>query len=69
MKFKLKRIQKKLIADVADPAFTSIVLDNLYRFVHSKKIDSITLRELLYRKELVQKLEMHGGEEMRTTLI
>lgn len=68
MKLKLNRVQKKLIADVADPAFTSIVLDNLYRFILSKRIDSITLRELLYRKELVQKLEQHGNEEMRTTL-
>lgn len=68
MKVKLNRIQKKLTADVADPVFTSIVLDNLYRFVQSKKIESITLRELLYRKELVQKLEQHGSEEMRTTL-
>lgn len=68
MKLKLNRIQKKLIADVADPSFTSIVLDNLYRFVHSKKTESITLRELLYHKELLQKLEQHGSEEKRTTL-
>lgn len=68
MKLKLNRIQKKLIADVADPSFTSIVLDNLYRFIHSKKTESITLRELLYRKELLQKLEQHGSEEKRTTL-
>ncbi|SEP06687.1 hypothetical protein [Flavobacterium sp. fv08] len=68
MKLKLNRIQKNLIAEVADPVFTSIVLDNLQRFVQSKKFDSITLRELLYRKELLQKLEQHGSEEKRTTL-
>ncbi|WP_343614921.1 hypothetical protein [Flavobacterium sp.] len=68
MKLKLNRLQKKLIADVADPVFTSIVLDSLYRFVQSKKTETITLRELLYRKELLQKLEQHGSDERRTSL-
>lgn len=68
LKLKLDRIQKKLTADVADPAFTAIVLDNLYRFIHSKKTESITLREVLYRKELVQKLELLGEGENQTTI-
>lgn len=68
LKLKLDRIQKKLIADVADPAFTSIVLEDLYRFIHSRKTESITLREVLYRKELVQKLELLGAGENHTTL-
>jgi hypothetical protein len=68
IKLKLNRIQKQLTADVADPIFTTIVLDNLYRFVHSKKTETITLRELLYRKELVQRLEQLGSEDNRTTL-
>jgi hypothetical protein len=68
LKIKLDRIQKKLVKDVADPLFTSIVLDNLYRFIHSKKTESITLREVLYRKELVQKLEQLGNENNTTTV-
>lgn len=68
LKSKLDRIQKKLIADVADPAFTGIVLDNLYRFIHSKRTDSVTLREMLYHKELIQKLELLGGGANHTTL-
>jgi len=56
LKLKLDRLQKKLIADVADPSFTAIVLDNLYKFIHHKKSETVSFRELLYRKELVQKL-------------
>ena len=68
LKIKLDRLRKKLVADVADPAFTSIVLDNLYKFIHSKKTETITFRELLYRRELVQKLEMLGDTENQTSL-
>ena len=68
LKLKLDRIQKKLIADVADPSFTAIVLDNLYRFIHSKKTESITLREVLYRKELIQKLELLGKGQNHTSI-
>ncbi|ALM47427.1 hypothetical protein AMR72_00060 [Flavobacterium psychrophilum] len=68
LKMKLDRIQKKLIADVADPSFTSIILDHLYRFIHNKKTESVTLREVLYHKELVQKLELLGAGDNHTTL-
>lgn len=68
LKLKLDRMQKKIIADVADPSFTSILLNNLYKFIHNKATDSITLRDVLYRKELVQKLELLGVGENHTTL-
>jgi len=56
LKLKLDGLEKKLIADVADPTFTAIVLDSLYKFIHHKKGEAISFRELLYRKELVRKL-------------
>ncbi|RYJ44301.1 hypothetical protein [Flavobacterium beibuense] len=68
LKLKLDHLQKKLVADVADPIFSSLVLDNLYKFVNAKKTESITFRELLYRKELVQKLELLGLSETQTSI-
>lgn len=68
LQLKLDKLKKKLIADVADSDFTDIVLENLYKFVHSKKADAITFREVLYRKELVQKLELLGNSKNQTSV-
>lgn len=68
LKSKLDHLQKKLVADVADPIFTSLLLDNLYKFINTRKTDTITFRELLYRKELVQKLELLGLSETQTSV-
>jgi len=68
LKIKLDRLQKKLIADVADPAFTGIVLESLYKFIHHKKGDTVSFRELLYRKELLQKLESIRDTKSQTSI-
>ena len=68
LKLKLDRLQKKLIADVADPAFTGIVLESLYKFIHHKKGDTVSFRELLYRKELLQKLESIRDTKSQTSI-
>lgn len=57
MKIRLDRLQKGLIADVADPKFTGLLLEDLYKFAQAAANNEVTLRELLYRRELVQRLE------------
>lgn len=60
LKMKLDRLQKKLVAHIADPSFTSIVLEHLQKFLQSKENDNFTFRTLLYHRELVHKLELIG---------
>ena len=65
---RLRKISKKLIADIADPGFTTIVLDNLKGFVFSRKIENTSFRQLLYYKELLQKIEALKANEGKTTI-
>jgi hypothetical protein len=60
LKLKLDRLQKKLVSHIADPTFTSIVLEHLQKFLQSKDNDNFTFRTLLYHRELVHKLELVG---------
>jgi len=68
LRLKVERLQKKLIADVADPSFTAIVLDNLTKFIRPNKGAAVTFRELLYRKELVQQLESLRETKSQTSI-
>jgi len=68
LKLKLDKIKKGIIAEVADPNFTDIVLGNLYKFIEGKRDGQITFREVLYRKELVQKLERLHHSKNQTSL-
>jgi hypothetical protein len=68
LKQKLDRLKNRLITEVADARFTDILLGNLYAFSNSKKTDSITLREVLYRKELVKELELLSDSKNQTSI-
>lgn len=68
LKLKLDKIKKGITAEVADPNFTDIVLGNLYKFIEGKRGVPVTLREVLYRKELVQKLERLHHSKNQTSL-
>ena len=68
LKIKLDRLQKKLVKDVADPCFTGIVLEQLQRFINSRNNEGVTFRDLLYRRELVHKLDLLGKGDNRTSI-
>lgn len=68
LKGKLDRLQKKLVALIADPAFTSIVLEHLNKFLQSRDSDNVTFRTLLYHRELVHKLERIGDNSNQSSV-
>lgn len=68
LKMKLDRLRKNFIREVADVRFTDILLGNLYNFINAKKNPAITFREVLYRKELVQELELLGEKKNTTSV-
>lgn len=57
LKQKLDKLKQKLVKVVDNKSITDIVLIILYAFIFSKNSFSVTYREVLYRKELINELE------------
>ena len=68
LELRFRKIHRKFISDVADPSFTSIVLENIRGFIHSRKDRDITFRQLLYYKELLQRIESLNANQCVTTI-
>lgn len=57
LKQKLDKLKQKLVRVVDNKSITDIILIILYAFIFSKNSFSVTYREVLYRKELINELE------------
>lgn len=57
LKQKLDKLKQKLVKVVGNKSITDVILIILYAFIFSKNSFSVTYREVLYRKELINELE------------
>ncbi|MBC5862858.1 hypothetical protein [Flavobacterium turcicum] len=57
MRQKLDKLKSSFIANIYDEELIGIVFTNLYSFVNPRKNKAVTLRQILYKKELIKELE------------
>ena len=65
LKQKLDKMKLKLVKAVENKNITDVVLIVLYAFIYSNDNSSITYKEILYRKELINELEIFGESPKR----
>ena len=60
LKQRIDKLQNNSISSANSHVASTILFDNLYSFVNSKKNKEVTFRQVLYRKQLIKELELLG---------
>jgi hypothetical protein len=58
LKQKIDKLKNSSTSTINDQKVTTILFDSLYSFVNSKRNEKVTFRQVLYRKQLIEELEL-----------